>query len=142
MIHLSIHINGGKKVQDQLDKGTKLSRALGPAMKHAVLYAQSEIPAYPPASLDSSYRRTGTLGRSVTSMQGQAPGALSRVESLGSHTVGYLGTNVTYAPWVIDDNRQAYMHRGRWWTLQKVVQKAKPGIIKILRKSILDHLGM
>jgi len=141
MINLRFTLRGSKKVEQKIQHGVNLKQAIKPAMLKGVLYVHSQVPAYPSASPESNYTRTGNLGRSVTTMQGQVAGALSRVESLGSGAVGFIGSNMAYAPYVIDENRQAWMHKGRWWTLQSVVNKARSGVIKILRRSILDYLG-
>lgn len=64
------------------------------------------------------YVRTGTLGRSFTERVTVEPGAV----------VGELGTNLSYAPWVVGPRYpgeqiggrqrwQARIHAGRWWRL-------------------------
>lgn len=113
----------------------RLQTQLGPELERATLkavtYVQGEVPDYPPPPPGSTYVRTGTLGRSVTSLAGRAPGALSRVEATGGRAVGIIGTNIRYAQYVIDEERQAWMHEGRWWTLQDVVRGARAGIVSI-----------
>ncbi len=130
--------------------GGGMRPTLGKAMEKGVLYVHSRVPKYPKATgapgrdaqgrftAAGSYRRTGTLGRTVTSMQGLAPEALSRVDNLGGQVVGIVGTALSYAPWVIDEERQAKQHRGRWWTLQRVVQDARNGIKNIFEQAIKD----
>ena len=117
-------------------RGERLQEAPREAMLEALLFVHSQVPPYPTPPATSSYRRTHILGNSVTALSGRALGALSRVEQLGSSTTGYIGTNIVYAPWVIDQARQAWMHRGRWWTLQAVVQKARDGILAIFNKAV------
>ena len=134
--------NGADKVLGRLDRGSNLTRDVLPdAMKDAVLYTISQTPGYPSPPAGSRYQRTGTLGRSLTGLQGSAPMALSRVEPHGSVVEGYYGTNVTYGPFVVDEKRQAKVHQGRWFTLQGVVQKARPGIVRILKQSIIKRLS-
>ncbi|HPV07924.1 MAG TPA: hypothetical protein PLD57_12680 [Aggregatilineales bacterium] len=134
---MRIIINGLESTEQTL---ARLQTQLGPeserATRKAVLYVQGEVPDYPPAPPGSTYSRTGTLGRSVTSLAGQAPGALSRVERAGGHTVGIIGTAIKYAQYVIDEERQAWMHEGRWWTLQDVVRNARDGIVAIYRDMV------
>lgn len=139
-IRLNVTVDA-KAVQAKLQRGSDLRDALASGMKKGVLYVQSQIPGYPSPPENSTYTRTGTLGRSLTAMQGQAPGALSRVESVGAHSIGYIGTNIVYAPYVIDENEQASVHRGRWYTLQSVVKRAIPGVIKILKAAISERIG-
>ena len=120
-------------------------------MTKSVLYAQSQIPSYPSPPPGSSYRRTGTLGRTVTAFPGvsparsiggsggENPGAmpLTRVEPFSGGVRGVIGGRLDYMPYVIDEGNQAYMHKGRWWTLQKIVRDSRDGIIKIFREGVL-----
>lgn len=109
-----------------------LRPSLEQATNKAVLYVHSTVPPYPAPPAASTYRRTGTMGRSIT----------TEVRSLGSQVVGVIGTNVIYAPWVISDESaggagpQAFMHKGRWWTLQGVVSKARDNIVKIYEDAV------
>lgn len=103
-----------------------LPAAIRQATEEAVLYVHGKVPEYPPPPGESSYTRTGTLGRSIT----------TKVEAIGSGAVGSIGTAVVYAGYVIDENRQAWMHRGRWWTLQGVVRGSKDAIIGFYQRAI------
>lgn len=135
MIGLRAIVKGHDKIDAKLQRvGGHVAEQLAPEMRQAITYVHSQVPGYPAPPATSTYRRTGTLGRSVTSFS--ATGALSRVESVGSGVVGYVGTNIDYAGYVIDEERQAYMHRGRWWTLQNVVRGAAGGIVRILEAGV------
>ena len=70
----------------------------------------ADVKRYPPKPPESTYRRTMTLHDSWTNKKGRS--ALQRV----------IGTNVGYAPYVQDADRQAWMHRGRWHTAQSVAR--------------------
>lgn len=69
----------------------------------------------------STYRRTGTLGKSIT----------TKVQTQGDSVIGRIGTNVSrqtassgYAEYVIGmPDEQAWMHQGRWWSLGQEVEK-------------------
>lgn len=126
------------------DEGKKI-------MTKAVIYAQGQIPSYPGAPGGSSYRRTGTLGRTVTAFPGVSGGRslgggagdnggvpLTRVEAMGGDVRGVIGGRLSYMPLVIDEKEQAYMHVGRWWTLQKVIKGATPGIVKVWAAGIKE----
>lgn len=135
---MKIVIRGLDKLNRNLDRMADGVRpALRSATEKAVLYVHGEVPEYPSPPSNSNYRRTGTLGRSIT----------TEVRELGRDTVGVIGTAVVYAPWVISSeavgNRgpQAGVHRGRWYTLQGVVKKAKDGIVKIYEKAIRDLIN-
>ncbi len=106
------------------------------ATNRAVLYVHGTVPKYPPPPEGTRYRRTGTLGREIT----------TEVESLGTSVVGIIGSPTVYAPWVISIEAvgsigpQAQVHRGRWWTLQGVVAKAKEAAVKIYLTSLQELL--
>lgn len=87
-------------------------------MERGMLRLWSMVPEYPPAPELSSYKRTGTLGKSIN----------VRTDVRGMSVRGVIGTNVTvktdssgYAQYVIGREDQAWMHVGRWWTLEGVV---------------------
>lgn len=107
------------------------------AMERAVKHVHATVPPYPAPPAGSNYRRTGTLGRSIT----------TEARPLGSDVVGSIGTPVVYAPWVISSEKtaggrgpQAGMHRGRWWTLQGVVHQARAEVIAIF-EALVKRLG-
>ena len=107
-------------------------------MVRAMAYIHSEVPEYPMAKPKSKYRRTGTLGRSIT----------TEVKSLtGNRAAGTIGTKTVYAPWVISSEKvgnrgpQARWNKGRWWTLQGVVEKAMPKVREIFSTEIKRLIG-
>lgn len=64
-------------------------------------------------------RRTGTLGRSITSdIQNASPIGVTVI----------VGTNVNYAPYVIDRYRQSRYHAGNWTPLQDDMERGQPQI--------------
>lgn len=131
-------------LRETIDRLSKLSADFQPTLEkityRAILFVQGSIAPYPPPPPASTYTRTGTLGRSITSMAGQNPEALSRVESLFGGVRGIIGTNVKYAPYVIDEERQAEVHRGRWWTLQGEVRRLRDQIVKFYVDSLSEYL--
>lgn len=112
--------------------GESARGAVRRATEKAVLFVHSRVPPYPPPPPESRYVRTGTLGRSIT----------TDVRDVGSATVGVIGTDVVYAPWVISAKEvggrgpQAWMHRGRWWTLHGVVERARDKIVQIYQDAL------
>lgn len=132
---MKIVVRGLDQLNRKLDGITRdVQPALRKATEKAVLYAHGQVPEYPAPPDGSTYRRTGTLGREIG----------TEVRGLGKEIVGVLGTTTVYAPWVISSeaigNRgpQAKVHKGRWYTLQGVVIKAKDGIVKIYERAIHD----
>lgn len=102
----------------------ELTRELEKTTRKAVHYVHGKVPAYPAPPVGSTYSRTGTLGRGIN----------TKVKTMGSNVIGTIGSPTPYAPWVISDEAaggagpQAWMHEGRWWTLQGVVKKAQDAI--------------
>ena len=103
------------------------------------LYTLNEnVPPYPQKDSGSTYRRTGTLGRSlgVASNDGKGGGAggnpsIFKVKQLGGGNVeGKFGTNLEYAEFVIGEN-QAGMHSSNWWTIRTIAERAADKIEKI-----------
>lgn len=109
-------------------------------MERAITYVHSRIPNYPPKPPTSRYRRTLTLWRSITTMT--HPQAWSGVGVEGGQIVGYVGTRVKYAPYVIDRERQAWFHRRNgWWTLQDVVESQQQGILDSFTNGFVQSLN-
>lgn len=113
----------------------KLHEEMGKTMTQSLAHLQGSVPPYPPAWPSSSYRRTGTLGRSI-GLGGRAD--IYEVKSLGSG--GYearLGTRLNYAPQVIGPNDQLPLFKARgWWTLRTALDKAKPGIERLFQAMV------
>lgn len=76
------------------------------------------------------YRRTGTLGRSIT----------SKVRRTADAVYIDVGTNVSYAPLVIGKERQAAYHRGNWTPLQDDIENNIDGIRDVIITSLVGYL--
>jgi hypothetical protein len=103
------------------------------------------VPPYPPPPQDSGYRRTGTLGRSLgVGYGGGKTGkpSIYGIKGGGRNIEGRFGTNLEYAPYVIDAQRQAKIHKGRWWTMDTIKQKAEAKIKKIWEDMVKFILKM
>jgi len=152
--NIGIEIRGIKELRAKLKRmDTSLQADLVKAMTQATALVQREAARYPAPSrrpmrfvsdkqrryvmmLVSQgrvpYRRTGTLGRTLT----------SQVKSIGNDIIGTVGTNIVYAPWVIGHESvggrgpQARYHRGTWKTL-KMHLDAKRGEIRELFKAMV-----
>lgn len=138
MANIQITVAGLSKLQNKLDKIENMGHVLDQATDKAVKYVHSQVPPYPPPPASSTYRRTGTLGRTIG----------TEVRNLGTVRVGVIGTPTVYGPWVISSNSlmdgrgpQAWMHQGRWWILQEVVKKAKEAIVAIYREALKGVLN-
>ena len=83
---------------------------------------------YPAAPADSSYRRTGTLGRLWTAATPQV--------TVGGHVLDARISNATpYGPYVQDRERQARQHRERWQTTDKIVEAHVGEIAPLLARA-------
>lgn len=89
-------------------------------MRRFLDHLLSVIPPYPPTRPGQRYRRTLTLGRRFS---------VGVDDAHRQNFRGWIGTDVSYAPWVISEEKtpsgagpQAWMHAGRWWTLHGVAR--------------------
>lgn len=136
---MEVEIRGLEEFQRKARRmGTDMGPTMSRTMDRAVKYVHSTVPPYPPAPPESRYRRTGLLGRSIT----------TEVRALGGTTVGVIGTNVAYAPDVISSEPangagpQAWYHkRTGWYTLQDVVAKAERQIVAIFEHALDQMIG-
>lgn len=108
----------------------QLPAVMDKTMGKAVLYFHSKIPGYPAPPTGSTYQRTGTLGRSYT----------TEVRHLGADIVGVIGSAVVYAPYVVDEQRQAAVHKDRWYTLIAVLRRYHGVIAKMFHAAARELL--
>jgi len=114
-----IRIEGLDRLVRQLDKSPVLVRKLvGDAMEKSAHLIHLHTMTYPPPPPSSTYVRTGTLKKSWTSKVNRG-----RFEA-------QVGTRLNYAPYVLGDDDQAAVHRGRWKTVGQVADKVRPDIDK------------
>lgn len=120
----------------------KLREEMEKTMNQSLKHVQGSVPPYPPAAPTSSYRRTGTLGRSI-GLGGQAE--IYEVKRLGAGYEARLGTRLHYATQVIgpDDQKPLFKARG-WWTMRAVREKARPGVERLFEamgRRLATYLG-
>ena len=99
-----------------------------PAIAHAFGGAAdlliADIAKYPAPPADSSYTRTGTLGKGWTK---QVEPTVPRA------TVGNI---TSYGPYVQDPDRQAWMHRGRWQTTLDVARRRTEDVKRLIEAAL------
>lgn len=112
---ISVQVDEGqiKRLLEKFDRARML-RIIEEGMSRGMTLIHGGLPPYPPPPASSTYRRTGTLGREITTD--------TAIE--GNAVVGKIGTVTEYASYVISRDDQAWMHEGRWWTLDEEVEKA------------------
>lgn len=89
---------------------------------------QIDLNHYPPVPPKSTYKRTGTLGR----------GWLHRTE--GAQGVVRLENVTPYATWV-QGYQQAWMHVGRWETVEQVQARYHDRMIDSMRRAVREELA-
>jgi hypothetical protein len=60
----------------------------------------------------------------------------SKVKEGNGYCETTVGTRVTYARYVMDEAKQAWIHKGRWQTVQAVVQKKQGEIMQFLQEAV------
>jgi glutathione S-transferase len=128
----------------------KLKDVMFRTLAASIIALQEAIEPYPPEPPNSTYTRTEILGKSLGSgFQGGRLGevdgehGIAKVEQRSGYQVATFGTTLEYAPYVIGDNTQAKIHRGRWWTIGKLAKKAFPRIQRLfdnMAKGLADWL--
>ena len=126
---VSIQIKGIDTLIQKLGKveGTKHLRQ---PMQRAVYRLQGRMAQYPAQRTNSSYRRTGTLGRKWTSKIEQGNGIIR----------GKVGNNASYAPLVQSYQFQARIHRGLWQTDRYIVDTEYRTIVRDFEDTIKNTL--
>jgi hypothetical protein len=102
---------------------------VGDAMEAGLLHLAGAAADYPPAPAESTYRRTGTLGRLWT----QARPVVAGVQ--GALVQGRIGNRTPYGPYVQDPAQQAWFHRGRWQTTEDVVRDEAGAVEQLLAQA-------
>lgn len=92
-----------------------------------LLHLGGEMSVYPPPPSGSTYRRTGTLGRTWTAARPQ-------FKASGTLFEGRIGNATPYANYVQKADDQAWMHKGRWQTETEVLDDNQAGIEKELER--------
>lgn len=130
----------------------KLDTELHKAHTAALVVLHKGIPGYPSPPPNSTYIRTGSLARGLGStMGGGASGVPSiyKTDKLGSGAFeSAIGsTNPEYNAIVIDEQGQAAVHAGRWWTNKEWLEQNMGGITQsfedasIVMADFLDGKG-
>lgn len=129
---IDIREKGADELSAKLKRmGEGFDTFMDQTMTKAVLYVHSQVPPYPPEPPASTYTRRLLLGKSIT----------TEVRGIGAETVGVIGTNISYAPWVISEDQQAWMHVGRWWTLHQVARNAEPAVQAFFTREIDKYIN-
>ncbi len=129
MSDVSIQIKGIDELIRKLGKAEGMKH-LRPPMQRSVYRLQGRVAQYPAQRPNSTYRRTGTLGRKWT----------SKIEQSSTSITGKVGNNTEYAPLVQSYQFQARIHRGLWQTDRYVMETEYRTIIRDFESAISEAL--
>jgi hypothetical protein len=142
---MTIRIEGVDELIRKLGKveGVRVLRA---PMEESVSLIQNEMMIEPPAIPGSLYRRGFGMANSRGIVRRKTSEQLSKhwtrkVKASPNGVMGIVGTNVTYAPWVQSHQFQARIHRGRWGTDRKAIEKHRDEIVERFRRAIHNALA-
>jgi len=122
---MDIQIRGLDKLNAKLGR-LEATRTFIIPMHQATKLVQAEMADYPSPPPQSTYRRTGTLGRRWT----------TDVERIGDTVRGKVGNVTEYAPFVQAEKFQAAIHRGRWQTDERVLRDNTKRITALFQRAV------
>ena len=135
MVDININVEGLEQAVNKLKTmPDKLDNAMNSTMNASLMVLWENVPPYPPKPESSSYVRTTMLGKTIGSSQAGGKAGIPTVYGITgtrSGITGSFGTSLNYAKYVIDPDRQAYMHKGRWWTMRTIKDKSIEKIKKL-----------
>ena len=94
-----------------------------PPMAQAIGILNNEMKQYPPPPPNSTYDRTGLLGRNWS----------KRVYVTGIDVVGEARNNTSYGQFVQNAPTIATIHAGRWTTIQEAQRNNEDEILEIFK---------
>ena len=121
MAEISIQIRGIEAAYRKL--GTDILGAIEPAFAGGVIRVEGRMKKYPPPRPGQTYRRgidprSERLGQRWT----------HQVTRTATEVRAKTGNNASYAPWVQNDEFQAWMHRRRWTTDVEALEAEAPSV--------------
>ena len=113
----------------------KYSAAVRVTLRASLLKLHENVEPYPAPPPESTYERTGTLGRTLGSgMSGGnfgQPDIFDVFEQGGNMDRAEFGTRLGYAPFVIGEKQAENL--SHWWTMEGLAEKSKPAIIRLFQ---------
>jgi hypothetical protein len=127
MVEMRVRLEGAEELKQRLRRAPGIVRKhMRRGVDRAVKTVQRKAQVYPPPPAASSYTRTGTLGRLWT----------SSAWVYGGSVQGLVGNPLWYGAYVMGDEEQAWMHRGRWKTLGQIVKETTKEILGFLEAAL------
>ena len=139
---LSLNVSDAHRVARKFKELEHLTKSEIKVVGRSVLdYVQANMPDYPPEPIGSKYIRTLNLFDALRSTEGDHPMSLMSVKSINDGAVTTIGVS-GYGPLVVGlERQQAWMHRGRWFTLTSVVRELMPGIVRVVLGKVNEWIG-
>ena len=139
MSDFRIETDGFQEMQERMRRyPQKFQQVLRFTFRAVLIKVWQLVPSYPSEPVDSTYDRTGTLGRSLGSSEaGGTTGGrpdIMEVQMGTKVSSATFGTKLEYAPYVIGPDTQAEIHRERWWTMLKLMKISIPHVIRIFER--------
>ena len=136
---MPITITGMDAVIAKLRRLDNLGPTLRPVLHRSQMKLQKALKVYPPPPASSRYTRTFKLRGSwqIKPIQFSANDARAEVYSDGSARTRYG----QYERYVMDAQKQAWMHRGRWHTTKSVEEKLGPEIIRDVKNALTEAVN-
>ena len=144
---IKIQIKGFQELSKRFASAPNVFKGRLKATMLASLYViWQNVPAYPPQSQDSTYARTGLLGKSFgVDMSGDQSGGadIFEVKELSGYITGAFGSNLHYAQYVVGENQKSIFGRLGWWNISGLAKASRAGIqelFRILEEGLRDYL--
>ena len=147
-----VTIEGMDKLEKKLTK-VKDKKTVRAALKAAGVHIKGKVDQYPPASgANAQKAHGGWYERGFGSKYRRLDGAITGRKT--SETLGrkwtvkqtrdetVVGNNVSYGPYVQDEDEQAGFHKARGWkTIQTVASEEADEVVKFVKKAIDEALA-
>lgn len=134
-MRVSVELKGYNRVRNDLRALASANRTIiDPVMREFAKTQRARLKArpYPAPPVGSTYIRTGRLANSFrVETRGQGEYAVTNSAPYASYVVGPTDKKGT-------DGGQAWMHRGRWWTMVEVVKEDLPKLRRDIEQAIKD----
>jgi len=124
---LTVEVKGLEQLQRKFNMSNQVvKREAHDAMESSVAVVHDRAGTYPTAPPNSSYVRTGTLGRTFE----------HKVHVMARGVKGLVRNPTPYGPYVKGPTAQAWMHKGRWPTLKDDVEAEQSRITGFFEKAM------
>lgn len=135
---INYKIYGYNRVRNNLRRLAAInSEILQPAMKDWGQNVRRKLKktAYPPKRPNQKYIRTGRLANSWRVGANQYG---IEIQNKASYKGKFYANYVVGPEYGPIGQRQAWMHKGRWWHAEDIVNEEMPGLTKMLTRKIED----